>query len=120
MESSSFNLEDPSPKSRLIMDYMKKLDHGVKSKKKKKKRSKKMLLNPWDLIKDKIPPFTGKGSVDDYYDWELKVTQNLDYINCEDLTKVKLITLSFEGYALVWWNEIALQIRGMMRASIKS
>ncbi|RDX70810.1 hypothetical protein CR513_49910, partial [Mucuna pruriens] len=30
-------------------------------------------------------------SADDYYDWELKVKQNLDCFNCEDLVKVKLI-----------------------------
>ncbi|RDX90350.1 hypothetical protein CR513_27788, partial [Mucuna pruriens] len=66
------------------------------------------LVSPWDLIKGKIPPFFGNGSADDYYSWELKVEQNLDCINCEDLIKVKLITLSFEGYAFIWWNEIAL------------
>ncbi|RDX68731.1 hypothetical protein CR513_52248, partial [Mucuna pruriens] len=42
---------------------------------------------------------------------ELKVKQNLDCINCEDITNIKLIALSFEGYAL---------IRGMGRACIES
>ncbi|RDX95638.1 hypothetical protein CR513_21806, partial [Mucuna pruriens] len=42
--------------------------------------------------------------------YELKVYQNLECSNYEDLIKVKLIALSFEGYTLVWWNEIALQI----------
>ncbi|RDX78562.1 hypothetical protein CR513_41144, partial [Mucuna pruriens] len=46
--------------------------------------------NPWDFI---------------------KVAQNLDCINYEDLTKVKLIALSFEGYTL---------IRGIKRSSIES
>ncbi|RDX99854.1 hypothetical protein CR513_17034, partial [Mucuna pruriens] len=60
--------------------------------------------NPWDLIKDKIQPFTWNGN-------ELKVAQNLDCIKCENLTKVKLIALSLEGYAL---------IRDMRRISIES
>ncbi|RDY00333.1 hypothetical protein CR513_16499, partial [Mucuna pruriens] len=51
---------------------------------------------------------------------KLQVEQNLDCIKCEDLTKFKLIALSFNGHALIWWNEIALQIRGMRRASIDS
>ncbi|RDY01177.1 hypothetical protein CR513_15532, partial [Mucuna pruriens] len=33
---------------------------------------------------------------------------------------VKLIALSFEGYALIWWNEIVIQIRGVRRSSIES
>ncbi|RDY05305.1 hypothetical protein CR513_10878, partial [Mucuna pruriens] len=70
-----------------------------------KNESKKI---PWDLIKGKIPSFSSNGSVNHYYDQELKGEQNLDCINCEDLIKVKL------------WNEISLQIRGMRRASIES
>ncbi|RDX91858.1 hypothetical protein CR513_26106, partial [Mucuna pruriens] len=61
--------------------------------------------NPWSLIKGKIPSFSGNGNTDWYYDLELKV---------------RLITLSFEGYALIWWNEISLQCSGMRRASIES
>ncbi|RDY09376.1 hypothetical protein CR513_06263, partial [Mucuna pruriens] len=49
-----------------------------------------------------------------------KVEKNLDCIDCEYLIKVKLICLSFEGYALIWWNEIVLQKMGMRRASIES
>ncbi|RDY01741.1 hypothetical protein CR513_14896, partial [Mucuna pruriens] len=57
---------------------------------------------------------------DKYYDWELKVMQNLDCLNCDDYTKVRLIALSFKGYALIWWNEISLQCRGLKRESIDS
>ncbi|RDX95744.1 hypothetical protein CR513_21687, partial [Mucuna pruriens] len=55
-----------------------------------------------------------------YYDWELKVEQNLDCINCEDLTKVKVIALSYKDYVLIWWSKIALQIKGLRRVSIES
>ncbi|RDX83803.1 hypothetical protein CR513_35232, partial [Mucuna pruriens] len=40
--------------------------------------------------------------------WELKVMQNLDYLDCDNYTNVKLIALSFESYC-----------RGLRRASIK-
>ncbi|RDY11154.1 hypothetical protein CR513_04233, partial [Mucuna pruriens] len=49
---------------------------------------------------------------------DLHIAQNLECINCEDLTKVR-IALSFEGYVLVWWNEIVFHFRHMRRASIK-
>ncbi|RDX94054.1 hypothetical protein CR513_23608, partial [Mucuna pruriens] len=159
MASSSFHLKDLSPKARLMMEYMKKLEekieklegglesikldsHSVNAKirswsKKQEKEEEKnddnescnikshrreklverhertiyeLKKNPWDIIKDKIPPFTRSAN-------ELKVAQNLDCINCEDLTKVKLIPFSFEDYAQVWWNEFALQIRDTRRAS---
>ncbi|RDY10874.1 hypothetical protein CR513_04547, partial [Mucuna pruriens] len=124
-------MEDLSPKSKLMMEYMKKLEEKIEnlegvmitmklvscnSKSCRSHRSEKVVKmhertqnepkkSPWDLIKGKIPPFSNNGSVDDYYDWELKVEQNIDCINCEDLIK---------------WNEIALQIRGMRGASIES
>ncbi|RDX98401.1 hypothetical protein CR513_18679, partial [Mucuna pruriens] len=51
---------------------------------------------------------------------KMKVEQNLKCIDCDDMIKVKLIALSFEGYALIWWNEIFIQIRGMRRIHIES
>ncbi|RDX91527.1 hypothetical protein CR513_26484, partial [Mucuna pruriens] len=49
-----------------------------------------------------------------------KVEQNLECINCNDMIKVKIIALSFEGHAFIWRNEIVILIRGMRRALIKS
>ncbi|RDX84866.1 hypothetical protein CR513_34015, partial [Mucuna pruriens] len=36
-----------------------------------------------------------------YYDWEMKMEQNFECFDCDDMVKVKLIALSFEGYALI-------------------
>ncbi|RDX60915.1 hypothetical protein CR513_60905, partial [Mucuna pruriens] len=47
-----------------------------------------------ELLKEKTPPFLGDGGLNAYY-----------YL---------------ESYTLIWWNEIAINIRGMRRASIKS
>ncbi|RDY08339.1 hypothetical protein CR513_07423, partial [Mucuna pruriens] len=148
MASSSFNMEDLSPKSKMMIEYMKKLkeklgllglesrtidshikkksssngdshDESCSSKTSRSHRSKKVVRrderprdeqkkSPWDLIKGKIPPFSSN------------VEENLDCINCEDSINVKLIALSFEECALIWWNEIVLQIKDMRRASIES
>ncbi|RDX77256.1 hypothetical protein CR513_42652, partial [Mucuna pruriens] len=67
---------------------------------------------PIELIKVKIPPFVGDGGPNVYYDWELKVKQHLKSFDCEDMIKVKLLTLSFEGYVLICWSEIVINIRG--------
>ncbi|RDX85595.1 hypothetical protein CR513_33198, partial [Mucuna pruriens] len=129
MANSSFNIEDLSPKSRLMMKYMKKLEakmeklegglefmkldsHNNISQKRKTYENTEWILNepkknPWVSLRIKFLFFSSSGSACDYYDWELKVAQNFDYINYEDLIKVKLIALSFEGYVLIWWNEIA-------------
>ncbi|RDY05297.1 hypothetical protein CR513_10880, partial [Mucuna pruriens] len=57
---------------------------------------------PIKLLEDKIPPFLGDGGPNVYYDWEMEMEQNLECFDCEDMIKVKLITLFFEGYALIW------------------
>ncbi|RDX65377.1 hypothetical protein CR513_55968, partial [Mucuna pruriens] len=49
-----------------------------------------------ELIKGKIPPFLGDGGLNAYYDWKMKVEQNLECYDCEDMVKVKLIAPSFE------------------------
>ncbi|RDY13584.1 hypothetical protein CR513_01472, partial [Mucuna pruriens] len=104
------------------MEYMKKLEEKIQkvgdvsndngescnSKSSRSHRSKKVVKNPKGIheisLKVKSHHFLAM-SADNYCDWELKV---------------KLLALSFEGYVLIWWNEIALHIKGMMRASIES
>ncbi|RDY00764.1 hypothetical protein CR513_16014, partial [Mucuna pruriens] len=83
MASSSFNLEDLSPKSHIMMEYMKKLEEklgiledGLES-----------IKNHWNMIKGKIRPFSGNGNVNKYYDWEIKVMQNLDCLDYDDYMK---------------------------------
>ncbi|RDX90706.1 hypothetical protein CR513_27409, partial [Mucuna pruriens] len=48
------------------------------------------------MSKWKIPPFLRNCKLDFYIDWELKVKQVV--------TGVRLVTLSFGDYALIWWN----------------
>ncbi|RDX62373.1 hypothetical protein CR513_59308, partial [Mucuna pruriens] len=43
--------------------------------------------------------------------------QNLHFLDCDDYTKGKLIGLSYEDYALIWWIVISLQCRGLRKTS---
>ena len=57
-------------------------------------------------IKMKIPSFNGKADVDAYLEWECKVEI---VFNCQVYSedkKVKLATLEFSDYALIWWDEL--------------
>ncbi|RDX77958.1 hypothetical protein CR513_41831, partial [Mucuna pruriens] len=50
----------------------------------------------------------------------MKVDQNLECFDYEEMVKVRFVTLEFGGYALEWWNHIAYDIRSMRRASVES
>ncbi|RDX95893.1 hypothetical protein CR513_21519, partial [Mucuna pruriens] len=151
MASSSFNMEDLSPKSKLMMEYMKKLKekieklegglesmridcHSVNAKirswSKKQEKEAKKPKRVSSSSDDNDESCNSKSSRshrsenvvkthERTFNEPKKIEQNIDCINCEDLTKVKLIALSLEGYALIWWNEITLQIEGIRRASIR-
>ncbi|RDY01301.1 hypothetical protein CR513_15389, partial [Mucuna pruriens] len=89
--SISLERVDLSTKSRLMMGYMKKLEAKLEK-----------LEDCLEFIKGKILPFSGNGNDDECYNWKLKVLQNLDCLDCDDFTNVRLIALSSEGYALIW------------------
>ncbi|RDX82314.1 hypothetical protein CR513_36914, partial [Mucuna pruriens] len=123
MASSSFNIKDLSPKSRMMMKYTKKLEdkieklggglesmrinsHGVNSKirtlskMKIKEVMKSKKSSNGDNHDESYGSHNSKSSRS--HKSERVVKQNLDCLDCEDLIKVKLIALSFEGYALIW------------------
>ena len=58
-----------------------------------------------------IPPFRGKSDPEAYIEWELKVEK---FFSCHTLTeerKIKLATLEFTDYALVWWDQFQRERR---------
>ncbi|RDX93074.1 hypothetical protein CR513_24718, partial [Mucuna pruriens] len=57
-----------------------------------------------DISKCKIPPFLGNFKCMVYVDWGLKVEQILGYFNLHGRMVVRLVTLEFGDYALVWWT----------------
>ena len=50
----------------------------------------------------KIPTFKGTYDPEVYLEWKMKVEQVFAYYNYNEEKKIKMASLEFEGYALVW------------------
>ena len=57
-------------------------------------------------IKISIPSFNGKAEPEEYLDWEMRVEQIFDSHHYTEYKKIRLATIEFTGYALVWWNQL--------------
>ncbi|RDY06546.1 hypothetical protein CR513_09450, partial [Mucuna pruriens] len=63
-----------------------------------KKKCMKRVISHAKKVKKSLCKVQEKdGGLNVYYDWEMKVEQNLEYFDYEDMIKIKLITLAFEG-----------------------
>ncbi|GKU99868.1 hypothetical protein SLEP1_g12650 [Rubroshorea leprosula] len=62
-------------------------------------------------IKMKIPLFQGKNDLDVYLEWEKKVELVFDCHNYSEEKKVKLATVEFTDYVVVWWDQLVLSRR---------
>ena len=58
-----------------------------------------------------IPFFQGKDDPDVYLEWERKVELIYDCHDQSEEKKVKLATVDFTDYAIVWWDQITLSRR---------
>ncbi|RDY14379.1 hypothetical protein CR513_00563, partial [Mucuna pruriens] len=158
MVSSSIDVENLSPKSRMMMKYMKNLEGKIeklggglelmrigtqnvsarirtlsrgkeKEVQKSRRESENSHYGGYGSYHSKSSRSQRNEKVrkhDRYRDepkrnpMGLIKEQNLECIDCDDMIRIKPITLSFEGYALIWWNVIVIQIRGMRKAPIES
>ncbi|RDX85333.1 hypothetical protein CR513_33477, partial [Mucuna pruriens] len=68
-----------------------------------------------DGIKFKIPPVLGECKLDYYLCREMKVDQIFECIDYHKRRKVRLVTLEFIDYFLMWWNQVLSDIRRMRR-----
>ncbi|KAH9769539.1 Endonuclease [Citrus sinensis] len=62
-------------------------------------------------IKLKIPSFQGKNDPEVYLEWEKKVELVFDCHNYSEERKVKLATVEFTDYAIIWWDQLVLSRR---------
>lgn len=62
-------------------------------------------------IKVKIPSFEGKCDPDVYMEWETKIEQIWTCHNFAEHKKVQLAALEFNGYALIWWDNLVRERR---------
>ena len=51
-------------------------------------------------VKVKLPKFNGSGGADAYFDWTMKVDQVFSCYQLDEMKKIRLATLEFEGYAV--------------------
>ena len=56
-------------------------------------------------IKMKIPPFQMINDPDMYLEWERKVDLTFECLNYSEDKKVKLASVEFYDYAIVWWDQ---------------
>ena len=58
----------------------------------------------------KLPKFSGKGGVEPYLEWEMKLDQIFMHNHIEEERKVALAALEFENYAMMWWHQVCREI----------
>ena len=71
-------------------------------------------------VKVKIPTFKGTYDLEVYLEWEMKVEQVFSCYNYNEEKKIKLASLEFEGYALVWWNQVRNDVERMRKPLINT
>ena len=68
----------------------------------------------------KIHTFKGAYDPEVYLEWEMKVKQVFACYNYNEEKKIKLTSLEFEGYALVWSNQVRSEVERMRRSLINT
>ncbi|PKI60610.1 hypothetical protein CRG98_019086 [Punica granatum] len=58
-----------------------------------------------------IPQFQGRNDPDAYIEWERKVELVFDCHNYSEEKKVKIATVEFTDYAIVWWDKLVKERR---------
>ena len=69
-------------------------------------------------LKVKILTFKWNCDSGVYLEWEMKVEQVFACYNYNEEKKIKLVSLEFEGYALLWWNQMMSDVERMRRPLI--
>jgi hypothetical protein len=55
-------------------------------------------------IKLTIPEFSGRSDPEKYLEWEMRVNQIFDGHNYSEEKKVRVASMEFTEYALIWWD----------------
>ena len=71
-------------------------------------------------IKMKIPSFQGKNDQESYLEWEKKVELVFDCRNYSELKKVKLAAIELSNYAIIWWDQLLLNMRRNRKCLIET
>ena len=71
-------------------------------------------------VKVKIPTFKGTCDPEVYHEWEKKVEQVFACYKYNEEKKIKLASLEFERYSLVWWNQVRSDVERMRKSLINT
>ena len=71
-------------------------------------------------IKMKIPSFQGKNDPEGYLEWEKKVELVFDCHNCAEFKKVKHVAIELSDYAIIWCDQLLLNMRRNKEHLIKT
>jgi hypothetical protein len=53
-----------------------------------------------------MPKFDSRSNPEDYFTWELKVEKIFRLHNYSEEKKLAMASLEFEGYAVIWWEQL--------------
>ena len=53
-----------------------------------------------------MPKFDGRSDPEDYFTWELKVEKIFRLHKYSEEKERAMASLEFEGYALIWWEQL--------------
>ena len=71
-------------------------------------------------MKVKISTFKRTCDPEVYLEWKMKVEQVFACYNYNEEKNIKLASLEFEGYALVWRNQVRSDVKRMRRSLINT
>ena len=71
-------------------------------------------------IKMKIQSFQGKNDPEAYLEWERKVELVFYCHNYSENKKVKLAVMEFSNYAIVWWDQLVLNMRRNRKPAVET
>jgi len=54
-----------------------------------------------------MPKFDGGSDPEAYFTWELKVDKIFRLHNYSEEKKLAMASLEFDGYALIWWEQLS-------------
>ncbi|XP_016667562.1 uncharacterized protein [Gossypium hirsutum] len=74
-------------------------------------RERERLDDDLKSIKLSIPPFQGRSNPEAYLEWEKKIELIFECHNYSEAKKVKLATIEFTDYAMIWWDQLTLNRR---------
>lgn len=62
--------------------------------------------------KMKILAFQNKNNLEAYLEWEKKVKLIFYHYHYSEVKKIKLISIEFIEYVIIWWDQLVLGRRG--------